>query len=235
MRGTEQLPLAFTGGRAVTHKPITTPSTLDLSEHWLHGLASLLVEATTTLRQQRALHAVAGGQPLRRAAAWRRLLPQRLALFPVLVRGDQQRGPCRIRRHQVGLAAIAGIGQGRPDRVRICDGLEIGLRPFQHRVQLLDVILLLRHLGRHDDLVLRHHRLRIVALDIPGLRLHDAAVRIRDIGLGIPVRGRLRRLRFSPSLLLPRGGLFGLSCLELGLLLRGGRRRLLRQPLLARL
>lgn len=98
MRGTQQFPLTVTGGRASAHQSITAPGTLDLSEHRLHGLAALLVEATTTRRQERALHAVAGRQPLRSAAAWRRLLPQRLALLPVLVCGNQEDGPCRIRR-----------------------------------------------------------------------------------------------------------------------------------------
>ena len=59
MRGTKQFPLTVTGGLAAAHKPITAPDTLDLSEHRLHGLASLLVQATTTCRQQRALHALA--------------------------------------------------------------------------------------------------------------------------------------------------------------------------------
>ena len=128
MRGTQQFPLTVTGGRAATHKPVTAPGTLDLSEHRLHSLAALLVEAATACCQQHPLHAVADLQPLRRAAAWRRLLPQRLALLPVLIRSHQQRGPCRIRRQQVSLTAIAGIGQGRPDRLQMRDGLEIRLR-----------------------------------------------------------------------------------------------------------
>ena len=71
MRGTQQFPLTGTGDRAATHTPVTAPGTLDLSEHRLHSLAALLVEAATACCQQHPLHAVAARQPLRRAAVWR--------------------------------------------------------------------------------------------------------------------------------------------------------------------
>ena len=168
MRGAEQRPLAVTGGLASSHQPVTATGTLARSEHRLHGLASPLVQATTTFRQPRPLHPLSLTQSLRDAPPWTRLLPQHLPLLPVLVRGHQQLQPCRSRLRQGGLAARAGIGQGDRDGLRMREGPQMRLRLVQHRVQWRNVMGLLRHLGRHDARSLRHHRLGVVAVHVPG-------------------------------------------------------------------
>ena len=125
--GSEHLPLAVTGHLPSSHKPVTATGALDLSEHRLDRLAAFLVQTTSARRQQCALHAVAGRQPLRTAAAWWLLLSQRLALFPIFGCGNQQCGPGWIRLRQVGLAARAGIGQGGREDPGLCELQKLGV------------------------------------------------------------------------------------------------------------
>jgi len=40
-------------------------------------------------------------------------------------------------------------------------------------------------LGRYDDLLLCYHRLSIVTLDVPITSLHDPAVKVSQVGLGL--------------------------------------------------
>ena len=79
-----------------------------------------------------------------------------------------------------------------------------------HRPQLANVVGLVRHIGGEDDLAGRHHRLGVVALEVTLAALHDPAVGIGHVGLGLLVDHRLGRLRLAAPLAF--AGRFLLGC-----------------------
>ena len=77
-------------------------------------------------------------------------------------------------------------------------------RPLEHGMKLPHIVLILGHLRRHDDLVLCHHKLGVVALHIPLTGLHDPALGVRQVYLGPRVRPGIRGRRPFATSLLPR-------------------------------
>ncbi len=88
-----------------------------------------------------------------------------------------------------------------------------------HRRQLANVVGLVRHIGGEDDLVGRHHRLGIVALEVALAALHDPAVGIGHVGLGLLVHDVFGRFWLAAALAPAASLLLGRPGVDLLLLL----------------
>lgn len=81
--------------------------------------------------------------------------------------------------------------------------------PKHHRMELVVVVVLGDNLGREHDLTLVRHGLSVVALDVAGRRLHDAAVGIGDVDLSVFEVCGIGRLGLAAVMLAAPGGLLG--------------------------
>ena len=60
-------------------------------------------------------------------------------LVTLVGRGDEELGPLRLGRRQVGLAVVAGVGQGHTDAPRGPDRVEVDPCLIEPRMQLVQV------------------------------------------------------------------------------------------------
>ena len=94
----------------------------------------------------------------------------------------------------VGVDALIAAGLGvvlapvaliHRHQIRQCTGRDRDV--LQHGLQVLDIRRLVAHPHRHDHLLVAVHRnLVVVAVQIGPTGLHEMAVRIREVALGLP-------------------------------------------------
>src|SRR4051812_36919278 len=105
MRPADHLPFRLAVGQPTPHEAVDPPTRLGLTEHRLDDPAPLLIQPTTTLRQQLAVHPLTQTQSLGDATPRRRGLPELFPLLPVLACGHVQLRPLGIGLLEVLLAA----------------------------------------------------------------------------------------------------------------------------------
>src|SRR5512144_341222 len=83
MRPADHLPFRLTVAQPTLHKAVDPTTRLGLAEHRLDDLAPLLVQTSSALRQELAVHPLAETQIPGDLTPRRRRLPQLLPLLPV--------------------------------------------------------------------------------------------------------------------------------------------------------
>jgi hypothetical protein len=207
---TQQLPLGIAGAKPPAQEPPRPLLLLELAEDRLDGLLALGVAGLAVMAGQLRRHR--GAQPVA-SGRGRLAVLAGLALPAVPGWWDQQLRRVRDR-GQVGDRPVAAVGQQRPRSLGDAGGAKRRCGGGEHRVELLQVVGLLGQLGGDDHLLARGDRLGVVALHAAPPGVHEAAVRVGDIGgrLGVGRLVTAPRRDVRPGLLAlgpGRGGQLG--------------------------
>jgi hypothetical protein len=209
MRRDHEHPLAVACPQTAAHEAPAPSHLLDMAEWRFHDHTALGVQLPTRIASQALLHALAR----RRSGAQRPLrgvpLPVGSALFVAVARCNEKVVALRVLARRVLFAPIAGIQKHRSQGLARTEHREVALHQVEHRLELLHVVGLLRDLGRNDDLIRTHDRLRVVPLQIPSAVLHDPTLGIGEVHLRI--LGSRQGFGLATALLVARRLLFALA------------------------